>query len=489
MHHKTFTLDEFIAKLPELKKLGQSMMYYMFPFENLITVEFRQYNPGATGDPDGHVWPLRNYMWATSGPAVCAQAERDIPIPAVRYKIIDGLSALWRFKLENLITSDNTIATDQMIRYPGVGGASRYTFSLWAFPTEIYPTVLAGHFEWSRKYYETTGYRTNMLYVGYSILKDQQSLLSYSYDGDVMTIDPVSTANPGWNAFLDEYNELLHRPGGHPPVEPDAAPDTRAGTEGAGQPHQEVRGGAAKLRSERPAAERLFPRPAGRCGGRDTVGITRITEDLHALHTLGTTQGAYDFVIIGSGYGGAITAARLAAADLNPKPSICILERGKEWQPGNFPETLGDVVGAARSDANPLGLFELLNYPDISVIKGSGLGGTSLINANVAILPDREVFEQFSWPSAITYDTLLPFYQTAHQVLGANPASARAGTRQGAGAQPPRAGTRHVGAGARTSWSTSNRPAITRKASTRSPATIAATASPAATWAPRTRCT
>ena len=125
VHHKTFTLDEFIAKLPELKKLGQSMMYYMFPFENLITVEFRSYNPGAKGDPDGHVWPLRNYMWATSGPAVCAQAERDIPIPAVRYKIIDGLSALWRFNLENLIKSDNTVATDQIIRYPAVADASK----------------------------------------------------------------------------------------------------------------------------------------------------------------------------------------------------------------------------------------------------------------------------------------------------------------------------------------------------------------------------
>ena len=63
-----------------------------------------------------------------------------------------------------------------------------------------------------------------------------------------------------------------------------------------------------------------------------------------------------------------------------------------------FPETLPDVIGATRSDVNPLGLYELLNYPDISVIKGSGLGGTSLINANVAIVPDREVFEQFHWP-------------------------------------------------------------------------------------------
>jgi cholesterol oxidase len=125
----------------------------------------------------------------------------------------------------------------------------------------------------------------------------------------------------------------------------------------------------------------------------------------------------YDVVVIGSGYGGAITAARLVSANLSPKPSVCILERGKEWQPGDFPETLDGVVAAARSDVNPLGLFELLNHPDISVIKGSGLGGTSLINANVAIVPDREVFEKFRWPSTLKYDELLPFYQRAASVL------------------------------------------------------------------------
>src|SRR4249920_3849530 len=91
-------------------------------------------------------------------------------------------------------------------------------------------------------------------------------------------------------------------------------------------------------------------------------------------------QQKYDIVIIGSGYGGAIAAARLASAKV--KPSICILERGKERQPGEFPETLAGVIGEARSSANPLGLFELLNHTDISVMKASGLGGTSLINAN-----------------------------------------------------------------------------------------------------------
>jgi cholesterol oxidase len=129
----------------------------------------------------------------------------------------------------------------------------------------------------------------------------------------------------------------------------------------------------------------------------------------------------YDFVVVGSGYGGAITAARLANASLNPKPAVCVLERGKEWDVGRFPDTPEGVLGEQRNALNPLGLYELLTYRDISVIKGSGLGGTSLVNANVAIVPDEEVFEKQGWPAGVTLDVLRPYYERAHTVLAAGP--------------------------------------------------------------------
>src|SRR5262249_24554626 len=49
VHHETFRLEDFLEKLPELKARNQSMMFYSFPHADLITVEFRKYNPGATG--------------------------------------------------------------------------------------------------------------------------------------------------------------------------------------------------------------------------------------------------------------------------------------------------------------------------------------------------------------------------------------------------------------------------------------------------------
>lgn len=127
----------------------------------------------------------------------------------------------------------------------------------------------------------------------------------------------------------------------------------------------------------------------------------------------------YDFIIIGSGYGGAITAARIAAA--TPKQTVCVLERGREWEVGKFPDSLPEVLQNARNPVNPTGLYEFLAFPDISILKGCGLGGTSLINANVAITPDEDLFEQSAWPRTIRFPEMAQFYTKAAQTLGANP--------------------------------------------------------------------
>ncbi len=132
-------------------------------------------------------------------------------------------------------------------------------------------------------------------------------------------------------------------------------------------------------------------------------------------------RSSYDFVVVGSGYGGAITAARIAQSSPNGSPSVCILERGSEWPVGKFPDRFDEALAEQRSSANPLGLYELLTYPDISVIKGSGLGGTSLINANVAIVPDAEVFESSDWPASISLAGLQPFYRKAQEGLAVSP--------------------------------------------------------------------
>ena len=216
VHHKTFSLEDFIAALPDLKALGYSIMYYAFPFQNCLTVEFRKYNPGATGEPNRVGWAIRNHIWGTSGPKFAHDTEANVGNPKIRYAIIDASNAAWRFQLENVVSSDYTIPPDQIIDYPPVSNDSRYTFSLFAFPEDQFPAVLTDFFKFCKDYYTQNGYRSNLLDVGYRIAQDQKALLSYSFDGPVMTLDPVSTGNPGWDGFIAAYNQFCSDRDGMP---------------------------------------------------------------------------------------------------------------------------------------------------------------------------------------------------------------------------------------------------------------------------------
>jgi FAD/FMN-containing dehydrogenase len=208
VHHKTFEIPEFIKALPELRALNYSMMYYIFPFVDKITVEFRKYNPGAKGTPNHSAWALRNYIWGTSGPKLGHDIEEKFSNPTVRYAIVDSFNAIWRFQLENEVKGDYTIPGDQIISYPPTSDDHRYTFSLFAFAEERFPQMITEFVKFVKDYYKNKGYRSNLLYVGYRILKDQKALLSYSWDGNVMTLDPVSTGNKGWKEFLTEFNKF-----------------------------------------------------------------------------------------------------------------------------------------------------------------------------------------------------------------------------------------------------------------------------------------
>lgn len=133
---------------------------------------------------------------------------------------------------------------------------------------------------------------------------------------------------------------------------------------------------------------------------------------------------AFDVVVVGSGYGGAVAARRCAEAGL----AVAVLERGKEYLPGDFPRDAATAPGHFRVDAGgdtTLGyddaLFDVHVGDEMVVVAGSGVGGGSLINAGVALVPERSVFAQPAWPKAIRddIDDLLGRYGPVRGELGA----------------------------------------------------------------------
>ncbi len=136
-------------------------------------------------------------------------------------------------------------------------------------------------------------------------------------------------------------------------------------------------------------------------------------------------QAHYSAVVIGSGYGGAIAAARIARAGRD----VCVLERGKELHPGEYPNSALSAareiqVHTAKADhGSPVGLFDFQVGPDVTVLTGCGLGGTSLINASVALEPSDAIFADDRWPAPLRQrpEVLRPFMSAAREMLGSNP--------------------------------------------------------------------
>jgi len=134
----------------------------------------------------------------------------------------------------------------------------------------------------------------------------------------------------------------------------------------------------------------------------------------------------YTVVIIGSGYGGSISASRFARAGQD----VCVLERGREFIPGEYPDTESEALREMQVDSakhgigNRTGLYDFRLNDDINVFVGCGLGGTSLVNANVVLKPEPRVFEDSAWPKELRDDVaggLEQGYQRAKHMLGAAP--------------------------------------------------------------------
>ncbi len=127
----------------------------------------------------------------------------------------------------------------------------------------------------------------------------------------------------------------------------------------------------------------------------------------------------YDVLVIGSGYGGGIAASRLARAGRR----VCVIERGREIRPGEYPRTETELLGEVQMDApikhfgSPSGLFDIRFNRDINVVVGCGLGGTSLINAAIALRPDPGLFTDPCWPAEIRNASLEPWFARAEAML------------------------------------------------------------------------
>ena len=124
----------------------------------------------------------------------------------------------------------------------------------------------------------------------------------------------------------------------------------------------------------------------------------------------------FDFVIVGSGFGGSVSAMRLTEKGYR----VLVLERGKRWREDDFARSTWNVwkylwLPAARC----FGILQIAPFKDVFVLHGCGVGGGSLGYANVLVQPSDKMFEAPAWSHLADWKSILqPHYDTARRMLG-----------------------------------------------------------------------
>lgn len=124
----------------------------------------------------------------------------------------------------------------------------------------------------------------------------------------------------------------------------------------------------------------------------------------------------YDFVIIGSGFGGSVSALRLAERGYD----VLVLEKGKRYRPEEFAKSNWDLRRWFWLPSVGLqGIFQMTFLPHVTIVHGVGVGGGSLCYANTLPVPKDGFFDSSSWSGLANWRAELePHYQTALRMLG-----------------------------------------------------------------------
>ena len=131
------------------------------------------------------------------------------------------------------------------------------------------------------------------------------------------------------------------------------------------------------------------------------------------------TTETFDFVIVGSGFGGSVAALRLVEKGY----SVLVMERGKRFRDQDFAATNWQAWKYLwMPKVRFFGILQISAFRNVIALHGSGVGGGSLGYANVMMQPSDKLFEAPAWKHLADWKTILqPHYETARCILGVAP--------------------------------------------------------------------
>jgi len=208
--YQVLTLKDFTARFAGIMKSPGALRMHISPFTDRITVERRTLDEAASLSRSG-IWQIRNSVMRNVLPAFGSTVGSVLATPGLRSAMLSGM--------QRALGATRGVALyshEWMRDLPQEAWKARFTYSLWAFPQADYPKLLAEYFAFCKAYYKEHRYRCNVVSGASRLHQDRGSLFGVSYTGPMVTLEPSSTGEAGWDDFLIDFNDFASSLGGTP---------------------------------------------------------------------------------------------------------------------------------------------------------------------------------------------------------------------------------------------------------------------------------
>jgi FAD/FMN-containing dehydrogenase len=214
IRHERLRLEEFASRSARWAAEGQAVFLYLFPHGGRIVAELRGKASRGPGSKEHSLrLETRNFFWE-KGLHQAAKFVGFLP-GRLQQLTLDGLDRVLQEYFTKTLQIERVSPVSQVVDFDRDDPEHRFTFSMWAFPEHEFPGVLREYFDFCSRH--AGDFRTLLPHVSYRIGQDRSSVLSYSFDHPVWTLDPIAPhGEPGWERFLREFNDFCSARGAVP---------------------------------------------------------------------------------------------------------------------------------------------------------------------------------------------------------------------------------------------------------------------------------
>jgi len=211
--HRSLSIDTFADVANRLASRDIGLKFYVLPHKDRVYLDLRRYEQ-SPGNSYNAPWKIKDWGESTVLPHVFKSLNRMLPIPAVKYRLMDSISAATQGLVNTrLVKSGNNVTATgaRKRRKP-----RNLLQSTWCFPASDFSVVIKAYREFCCSTLANSGYRTDLPVVGFRVARDVSAVLSPSFDEPLIALQTSSTQEKGWEDFVIDLAQFAENWGGTP---------------------------------------------------------------------------------------------------------------------------------------------------------------------------------------------------------------------------------------------------------------------------------